>query len=317
MYYEINEETAKRAKELSSFNDYKEGSATNEYKSVVDSMIKYAEEQKNKCKTIEAKDQIDILVDRFAKKYAEWVNRYNEIRCYCPSMMITGAGNFPIKKQQRQAERFEKHFEEYNKIMAIKGKIRSTVNGSYITKSCDENAIGELENKLKSLERYHEQMKSQNAYYRKHKTMVGYEGLDEYEAKEIDDEINNRVIHKNLPHPSFRLANNKQEMNRIKKRINELKAIKETSETPESVEEKYKNKYFKVVENVEDMRLRLFFNEKPDEKMRTVLKHHAFKWSPKNGCWQRQLTNNSRFSLKCLQESLDEMDNSEDNNSKV
>lgn len=314
MYYEINEETAKRAKELSSFFDYKEGSATNEYKSIVDNMIKYAEEQKSKCKNNESKKRIDKLVDRFAKKYAEWVNRYNEIRCYCPSMMITGAGNFPIKKQQKQSEMFEKHFKEYGKIMAIKGRIRSTANGSFIIKSCDENAIGELENKLKGLEKYHEQMKRQNAYYRKHKTMVGYEGLSEYEAKEIDNEIKNRVIHRDSPNPSFRLTNNNQEINRIKKRISELKAIKET---PESVEEIYSNKYFKVVENVEIMRLQIFFDGKPKEEVRTILKHHAFKWSPKNNCWQRQLTNNSKFALKCVLESLDEMDNTEDNNSKV
>ena len=36
MYYEINENAARRAKEANSYSDYKEGSATACYKSAVD-----------------------------------------------------------------------------------------------------------------------------------------------------------------------------------------------------------------------------------------------------------------------------------------
>ena len=39
MYYEINEEMAKKAKELSSYDNYKIGSETQKYKSVVDGVV--------------------------------------------------------------------------------------------------------------------------------------------------------------------------------------------------------------------------------------------------------------------------------------
>ena len=45
------------------------------------------------------------------------------------------------------------------------------------------------------------------------------------------------------------------------------------------------------------MRLQLFFDNKPEAEIRDILKKHGFKWSPKNSCWQRQLTNNAKYAL--------------------
>ena len=112
MYYQINEQKARQAKNMMSFDDYKEGSATKEYRSVVDDVVMFAEEQKKYAKTEEAKNRIDRLVERFTEKYADWTNRYYEIECYCPSIMITGAGNFPVRKKEKQNEMMSRHFEE-------------------------------------------------------------------------------------------------------------------------------------------------------------------------------------------------------------
>ena len=40
-------------------------------------------------------------------------------------------------------------------------------------------------------------------------------------------------------------------------------------------------------------RVRIRFNDVPDSETRTRLKSSAFKWSPKNSAWQRQLTDNA------------------------
>ena len=53
----------------------------------------------------------------------------------------------------------------------------------------------------------------------------------------------------------------------------------------------------RVVENSELMRLQLVFDGKPSDEVRAALKKHGFRWSPKNGAWQRQLTGNARFAL--------------------
>lgn len=52
------------------------------------------------------------------------------------------------------------------------------------------------------------------------------------------------------------------------------------------------------------MRLQLIFDGKPEDAVRDILKKNGFKWSPKNGAWQRQLTDNALFSLKRVTEAI-------------
>lgn len=49
------------------------------------------------------------------------------------------------------------------------------------------------------------------------------------------------------------------------------------------------------------MRLQLVFDGKPEDGTRERLKANGFRWSPKNGAWQRQLTDNARRALKALE----------------
>ena len=54
----------------------------------------------------------------------------------------------------------------------------------------------------------------------------------------------------------------------------------------------------------EDKRLQLKFPGKPDETTRSLLKSNGFRWSPREGAWQRQLTGNAEYSLKRVVEKL-------------
>ena len=53
----------------------------------------------------------------------------------------------------------------------------------------------------------------------------------------------------------------------------------------------------RIVENTEENRLQLFFDGKPAAEVITLLKQHAFKWSPRFKTWQRILTPNAKFVL--------------------
>lgn len=48
-----------------------------------------------------------------------------------------------------------------------------------------------------------------------------------------------------------------------------------------------------MVVNTEGNRLQLIFDDKPDEDLRSELKHWGFRWAPSQKAWQRQLTNNA------------------------
>lgn len=47
-----------------------------------------------------------------------------------------------------------------------------------------------------------------------------------------------------------------------------------------------------------DERIRIHFDAIPDTDMRDKLKKSAFKWSPKNQAWQRQLTPNAKYAIE-------------------
>ena len=74
MYYEICESTARTAHELGHHHGYVKNSATKSYRASVDEIVKIAEQQKALVKQSHH-DRIDQLVDRYAKKLADWTNR--------------------------------------------------------------------------------------------------------------------------------------------------------------------------------------------------------------------------------------------------
>lgn len=57
----------------------------------------------------------------------------------------------------------------------------------------------------------------------------------------------------------------------------------------------------------EMMRLQLFFDGKPEAEVRDILKKNGFRWSRKNNCWKRQLTDNARYSLERVKKELEEL----------
>ena len=89
LYYPIREDAARRAKEMNSFSDYKEGSATAEYRRCVDQAVEIAKHQKEKVDPI-YHGKIEALVDTYARKLADNMNRSFEIDARVPSVMIAG-----------------------------------------------------------------------------------------------------------------------------------------------------------------------------------------------------------------------------------
>ena len=85
-YYPINEGAARRAKEMNSFSDYKEGSATAEYRAMVDKAAAIAEKQKSRVDPM-YHEKIDHLLDTYARKLAENMNQGFAIDARVPSVL--------------------------------------------------------------------------------------------------------------------------------------------------------------------------------------------------------------------------------------
>ena len=103
---------------------------------------------------------------------------------------------------------------------------------------------------------------------------------------------------KQAPFPPFSLSNNNQNIRAAKKRLESLQAIKDEGTKWQSVD--FMGESVEVIENAELMRLQLLFEGKPSEEVRQTLKRNGFRWSPKQGAWQRQLTANARSALRFM-----------------
>ena len=78
-YYEINEESARRAHDLMSYSDYGTNSTTNEYRAQVDKAEKTLNIVLSKCKTEAQKDRAKELFDKYCKTLAFAINEENRI----------------------------------------------------------------------------------------------------------------------------------------------------------------------------------------------------------------------------------------------
>ena len=215
------------------------------------------------------------------------MNKGYEIDARVPSILIAGGSNFPTRKKEKQNAARDSNYREWQDIQGLLDKIRSTGMGGI--SADDPQAVQKLEKKLESLEKSQETMKAVNAYYRKHKTLDGCPHLPPEELEKLKADMASSWHLEDKPFATWALSNNSAEIRRVKDRIKSLSQQKEIGFVG------WEFDGGKVEANTEANRLQIFFEDKPDEATREALKSNGFRWSPKAGAWQRQLTSNAYY----------------------
>ena len=296
-YYEINEAAARRAKEMISFDDYRDGSATETYQREVEQIYQLAEKVADRRQ--DAAEKAEKLADQYAKLLADYYNTNFRIDQMCPSVMIAGPAKFPMRKKEKQNQAWDRNQEKYKMCKAIEDKIRNLLNGKEVITAGDPEAIEKLKNKLANLEKAQETMKAVNAFYRKHKTLDGCPNLSWEQIEKLKSSMNDSWRNDPRPFESYQLTNNNAEIRRVKERIKKL----EVAKSQPADRKEYDG--FSVEEDPEAMRIKLIFEEKPSAEVRDVLKKNGFRWSPRANAWQTQLTNNGRCRLERVLKELE------------
>lgn len=294
-YYEIDESLAKRAKEANSFHEYIDGSATKGYREAVDAAFILAEGQKKMVNSM-YHDKIDSLVSSYSKRLADNINDRNRINASCPSMLVAGGSNFPVKKKEKQNAAWDRNQEEFLEIAKILDKIKRIGTGGI--SSDDPNAIEKLKAKVAELEKEQNFAKALNRYYKKNGTCVGFQDLDYAIAKKIDAQIKAQLSWEQKPYPSYELTSINGKIKRAKARIAELEAQQEQTY------EGWKFDGGRVTFNRENNRIQILFDEKPDDETRVTLKENGFRWAPSQGAWQRILNENGIAAAKQVTEAV-------------
>lgn len=303
----INESAARLAKQMRSFDDYKEGSATASYNAQCAEAAAILEKVKAKCATDEQRERAEYLYNRYCSVLAEAINRDNEIGTRCPSVLICGAGNFPTRKKEKQIAAWDKNMENWRKADHYLDMLKRA--HTLAVKSDDPEVLDFLRAKLAGLEEAHALMVSANAYYRKNKTLKGFEGIPADTMAWITrpgvylpggrNGDGSPLAFYGKPFPTYELTNSNANIKRVKQRIETLEAVK----VSKPVEEEHDGYTYR--ENTEAMRVQLQFDGKPDDETRALLKRNGFRWAPSQGVWQRQLNDNGKYAAHRVMEVLD------------
>lgn len=292
-YGSIDEETARNAHYCIHMGDYKPGSATASYRNSVNKAAQLVEQQKARVSAF-YHDKLDALLNSYARRLAAWTNDYNRNQASYPSQFIAGAGNFNMRKHNRQIAREDSLWEEYRQIEAILDKIRSIGTGP--VDLADPHAREMLTERLNSQRQMLEDAKTANAYYRKHKTLEGCPGLSEKNRAWLTrpgvfaSGDGSPISLYGSPFPAYELASIRGKIERTEQRLAELDRREQQAAEPQN------GTAFdggQIVRNIDLNRLQILFDAIPDADTRAALKQNGFRWSPKNQAWQRQLTDNA------------------------
>lgn len=300
MYYAIDEDAAKRAKNANSFFEYVPGSATAHYRADVDKAAAIAEKQKARVDPM-YHEKIDGLLDKYARELAEVINQRNAIDARVPSVMVAGGSNFPVAAKNKQNAARERNDVRYNEVQDILRKIQSVGMGGIM--SDDKDALAKLIAKLEKLEKHQALMKAANAAVRMKDTAKGDAKLHElgYTDSEIK-QLRTPDFCGRVGYPDYEMKNNNANIRRIKERIAGLE--KEAQRAAESTGP-VKGDGYELVENTDLGRIQFIFDGKPDDDTRVLLKENGFRWAPSQSAWQRMLNDNGRSAAERVRRVLD------------
>jgi len=277
MFYPINEENARRGHENHHMiTDYREGDATREYRKMVDEFAQEVDAAKTKTDDESIHARLDKLLDRFAKRLADWVNENSANDARHVAWFIAGRSNYNMRAQEKWSNKNDKLMREWEEIRDMSNDIARILHRKDVIMAGDADAVERIEKKIETVKAHHAEMKRVNA-----------------EARRTGKEP---------PFPGYELTYALAEVKRLEGR---LKTIKNTKEGAQHHREYPVAEGVRVEENTELMRIQLFFDEKPDANIReTMHRKYGFRWAPSQGAWQRQLTGNGRAAAVRLMEEL-------------
>lgn len=189
--------------------------------------------------------------------------------------------------RNRFHRKYEKAFDESKRADYWDGKAAAAENNGAIS-SDDPEAVKKLAEKIAEAERNQELMKAVNRIVRNKRLTDDDKVKQLYQKFDFSEKTARGLLEPDfagrLGFPAYSLQNNNANIRRMKARLEQLK-VAATSEYKETV---YNG--FKVVEDPKENRVQFFFDEKPCDEIRKLLKSDGFKFSKRNGnAWQRFL----------------------------
>lgn len=224
---------------------------------------------------------------KYLQKWREWLGALS--RCY--SVLVTGPARFNSRRHEKMND-YERAAKQ--RLKDWSDKVVKRINRQERLTGWQE--VERLQIKLDTLTELQEKMKAVNKIVRS-KKMSEEEQIDNLVALGLNEKQAVEILKpterwQSVGFPTYQLQNNLAKIKATQAAIERHKAMAEA----EDKEIKFNGG--RVVVCNSDERIRFYFDEIPSAEVRAMMKRNAFKWSPKNGAWQRQLTANCKFDAK-------------------
>ena len=231
---------------------------------------------------------------KYLNKWREWLAALS--RCY--SVLVTGPARFDNRRHEKMND-YERAARQ--RLRDWSEKVVKRINRQQRLTGWQE--VERLQSKLDTLTELHDKMKAANKIVRSKKMSEEEQidglvalGLNEKQAVEI---LKPTERWQSVGFPTYQLQNNLAKIKATQAAIERHKAMAEADDKEIAFNGG------RVVVCNSDERMRFYFDEIPSAEVRNLMKRNAFKWSPKNGAWQRQLTANCKFATKRILAELD------------
>ena len=224
---------------------------------------------------------------KYLNKWREWLAALS--RCY--SVLVTGSARFNNRRHEKMND-YERAARQ--RLQDWRDKVVKRINRQERLTGWQE--VERLQEKVDTLQCLQDTMKAANKVCRSTK-LSEVEKVDELVALGIKEQDAVMLLHptqswQSVGFPTYQLQNNLAKIKATQAAIERHKAMAEA----EDKEITFNGG--RVVVCNSDERMRFYFDEIPSAEVRNMMKRNAFKWSPKNGAWQRQLTANCKFDTK-------------------
>lgn len=235
-------------------------------KSFVDNYNKINAEIKGLC------EQYGVEPDRLLAKHKTLSEKYLASHSRCISVMIAGAGNFPVKSQNKKIRYMENHLDS---LTYFRSHVEAYLRRITRKKETEDDKKSKWLKEIEEAKNLQNMMKEVNQELRK-----GFLTPEEvYKAHGLEFKKN---CWGNYGFESYELRNNLAKIKRLEAQV----------ATIDKMREKKQGTGFdfdggKVEFDAEEIRYNIFFDNKPDDELRAKLKSRGFKWSPKRGAWTR------------------------------
>ena len=224
---------------------------------------------------------------KYLQKWREWLAALS--RCY--SVLVVGPARFNNRRHEKMND-YERAAKQ--RLKDWSEKVVKRINRQERLTGWQE--VERLQEKVDTLTCLQDTMKAANKVCRSTK-LSEVEKVDELVALGIKEQDAVTLLHptqswQSVGFPTYQLQNNLAKIKATQAAIERHKAMAEADDKEITFNGG------RVVVCNSDERMRFYFDEIPSVEVRNMMKRNAFKWSPKNGAWQRQLTANCKYDTK-------------------